>query len=206
MASIYRDLRRYVRIADAVREQIAEGSLVPGQPVPTITELCLRYGHCRATISKGLRLLESEGLLCRVRGLGYYVPSESVSPLVVAPRGGLMSDELGGPAASGEKQASSGGVMWDQAGRLDAYLGDVPPEVRLLKLSEEVGEAAEAWIGMHGHNPRKGVCRTQDDVLAELADVIITAAVAMAGVAGNATEARQHFECRLGVVLARAGI
>ena len=71
--------------------------------------------------------------------------------------------------------------MWDQVGQLYAYHEDVPAEVRLLKLTEEVGEVADAFIGMHGLNRRKGVCRTRDDLLAELADVIITAAVAMSG-------------------------
>lgn len=31
-------------------------------------------------------------------------------------------------------------VMWDQVGQLYAYHGDVPAEVRLLKLTEEVGD------------------------------------------------------------------
>jgi NTP pyrophosphatase (non-canonical NTP hydrolase) len=41
-------------------------------------------------------------------------------------------------------------AMWDQAGQLYAYHGDVPAEVRLLKLTEEVGEVADAFIGMQG--------------------------------------------------------
>jgi len=31
-------------------------------------------------------------------------------------------------------------AMWDQVGRLHAYDGEVPTEVRLLKLTEEVGD------------------------------------------------------------------
>jgi len=96
--------------------------------------------------------------------------------------------------------------MWDQIGRLHAHHGDVPAEVRLLKLTEEVGEAAEAFIGMHGLNSRKGVCRSQDDLLAELSDVIITAAVAMTGVTGDPDAARTRFERRLAVVTERAGL
>jgi NTP pyrophosphatase (non-canonical NTP hydrolase) len=96
--------------------------------------------------------------------------------------------------------------MWDQVGRLYAHHGDVPAEVRLLKLTEEVGEVAEAFIGMHGLNGRKGVCRTRDDLLAELADVIITAAVAMSGVTGDVDEARGHLERRLAAVTERAGL
>jgi len=46
--------------------------------------------------------------------------------------------------------------MWDQVKRLHEYHGDVPVEMRLLKLTEEVGEAAEALIGVRGLNGRKG--------------------------------------------------
>jgi hypothetical protein len=42
--------------------------------------------------------------------------------------------------------------------------------------------------------------------LAELADVIITAAVAMNGIAGNVDEAVTHLERRLAVVTERAGL
>jgi NTP pyrophosphatase (non-canonical NTP hydrolase) len=96
--------------------------------------------------------------------------------------------------------------MWDQMERLHGYHGDVPVEVRLLKLTEEVGEVAEAYIGIQGLNKRKGICRTPDDLLDELADVIITAAVAMRGVAGDADQARSHFERRITLVTTRAGL
>lgn len=96
--------------------------------------------------------------------------------------------------------------MWDEVDQLCGYYGDVPVEVRLLKLTEEVGEVADAFIGMRGLNRRKGVCRTRDDLLAELADVIITAAVAMSGVTGDVDEARGHLERRLAAVTERAGL
>jgi NTP pyrophosphatase (non-canonical NTP hydrolase) len=97
--------------------------------------------------------------------------------------------------------------MWDRVQRLHEYHGDVPLEVRLLKLTEEVGEAAEAFIGMRGLNSRKGVCRSREDLLDELADVIITAAVAMSAAAdGSADEAAAHLERRLEVITARARV
>lgn len=53
-------------------------------------------------------------------------------------------------------------------------------------------------------NKRKGVCRTRDDLLDELADVIITAAVAMCAIAADGTgKARSHFEQRLQTITAR---
>jgi len=94
--------------------------------------------------------------------------------------------------------------MWDDVKRLHEYHGDVPVEMRILKLTEEVGEAAEALIGVRGMNSRKGICRTTGDLLDELADVIITAAVAMSAVTGGgADEARTHFEQRLQAITAR---
>lgn len=51
--------------------------------------------------------------------------------------------------------------------------------LRLLKLSEEAGEVAQAVIGVTGHNPRKGVTHTWQDVEAELCDVAITALIAL---------------------------
>ncbi len=94
--------------------------------------------------------------------------------------------------------------MWDDIRRLHEYHGRVPLEMRVLKLTEEIGEAAEALIGMRGMNSRKGTCRTRDDLLDELADVIITAAVAMSAVTdGGADEARSHFEQRLQSITTR---
>ncbi|MGW7410698.1 MazG-like family protein [Streptomyces sp. NPDC054833] len=51
--------------------------------------------------------------------------------------------------------------------------------LRMLKLSEEVGEVAEAVIGATGQNPRKGITHTWEDVQGELCDVVITALVAL---------------------------
>ena len=46
--------------------------------------------------------------------------------------------------------------MWDQISDLHACHREVPAEIQRLKLTEETGEAAEAFIGMHGLNSRKG--------------------------------------------------
>jgi NTP pyrophosphatase (non-canonical NTP hydrolase) len=60
--------------------------------------------------------------------------------------------------------------------------------LRLLKLSEEVGEVAQAVIGATGQNPRKGTTHTWDDVRAELCDVVITALVALRTLTPDARE------------------
>ncbi len=48
--------------------------------------------------------------------------------------------------------------------------------------------------------------RERSDLLDELADVIITAAVAMSGVAGDVYQARSHLEGRIRTVATRAGL
>ena len=67
------DPRIYVRVLLRVREEIADGTLRPGEPTPTIDAFCRQFGCTRQTVSKALNLLTEEGLLVRYPGLGYYV-------------------------------------------------------------------------------------------------------------------------------------
>jgi len=67
------DPRAYVRLAAILRQQIADGTLRPGGRTPSLSRLCQEHGHARPTCGKALRMLEGEGLLTRVPGLGYYV-------------------------------------------------------------------------------------------------------------------------------------
>jgi NTP pyrophosphatase (non-canonical NTP hydrolase) len=65
--------------------------------------------------------------------------------------------------------------------RLDAVNGTGEHEraMRLMKLTEEIGEVMQAYIGVQGQNPRKGITHTDADVVEELCDVVITAMVAL---------------------------
>jgi DNA-binding GntR family transcriptional regulator len=67
------DPRAYVRLAAIVRQQIADGTLQPGGQTPSLTRLSEEHGHARLTCSKALRMLEGEGLVTRIPGLGYHV-------------------------------------------------------------------------------------------------------------------------------------
>lgn len=66
---------------------------------------------------------------------------------------------------------------------LDESNIDLDPEMdslfRVMKIGEEFGEAVAAYIGFTGQNPRKGRTHTQFDLLAELADVVVTALAAI---------------------------
>lgn len=56
---------------------------------------------------------------------------------------------------------------------------------RILKISEEAGEAAQAYIGYTGQNPRKGKTHTLEQVIDELFDVALTALVAAKSLDAN---------------------
>lgn len=97
---------------------------------------------------------------------------------------------------------------WDTVDRLVGWLDDastLPPEterlLRVMKLSEEVGETTQALAGALGTNPRKGVTHTWQDVEAELCDVILTAMVALTTLN---PDARKVFAERLGHVADRS--
>jgi NTP pyrophosphatase (non-canonical NTP hydrolase) len=98
--------------------------------------------------------------------------------------------------------------MWDHLARLHSgFLADIDEQMLIMKIAEEFGEAVQAYIGVTGQNPRKGIYATRDDVQKELADVIVTAGIAMIGMSGgDADEARAHLEKRLALVTERAGV
>ncbi|MFD3589151.1 MazG-like family protein [Streptomyces sp. NPDC058683] len=79
--------------------------------------------------------------------------------------------------------------------------GETGLVLRMLKLTEEVGEVAQAVIGATGQNPRKGVTHTWEDVQGELCDVVITALVALRTLT---PDTRQVFERHLARVTERS--
>ncbi|MCI3270129.1 MazG-like family protein [Streptomyces cylindrosporus] len=90
-----------------------------------------------------------------------------------------MTDHPTPPAPSSPDLWSSIDALWTWLDGNRPLGGKEGLLLRMLKLSEEVGEVAEAVIGATGQNPRKGVTHTWDDVQAELCDVVITALVAL---------------------------
>jgi len=97
---------------------------------------------------------------------------------------------------------------WGTVDQLVEWLdteSELPPQtarvLRVLKITEEVGEVAEAIHGVTGSNPRKGRSHTWEDVEKELCDVILTAMVALSTVT---RDAQKVFETRLAHVAERS--
>lgn len=113
---------------------------------------------------------------------------------------GTPSEPQSAVVDDGQWATIQGLVDW-----LDAANGRSQDEItlRLLKLSEEVGEVSQAWIGVAGQNPRKGVTHTREDVADELCDVIVTAAVALTSLLADPAG---HLNAKLAKIAARSGV
>ncbi|WP_017598588.1 GntR family transcriptional regulator [Nocardiopsis lucentensis] len=66
---------RYLRIAEDLRHQILEGTLPPGERVPSESELIHRYGVAQGTVRKAMTELRTRGLVETFHGRGTFVRS-----------------------------------------------------------------------------------------------------------------------------------
>lgn len=91
-------------------------------------------------------------------------------------------------------------VKWldSKNGRSDHELA-----MRTLKVTEEAGEVAAAYLGVHGQNPRKGHSHGWADVMDELVDVIVTASVALATITDRPQEV---LDAKLAKIAARSEV
>src|SRR5687768_8221892 len=71
---------QYLRLADELRQQIASGSLQPGDRLPTFAEARAVYGANAYTVERAQALLEQEGLISRARGRGALVLQPAAKP------------------------------------------------------------------------------------------------------------------------------
>ena len=71
--TVFSDPRRYVQIASSVRGQIVNGTLRPGDPVPSLAKLAATFAVGRRTACHAVQILLHEELVWYVPGLGYYI-------------------------------------------------------------------------------------------------------------------------------------
>lgn len=88
------------------------------------------------------------------------------------------------------------GYDWDHLDKLATYYAGNNPTSdnavmwQIIKLMEESGELASAYISYRGQNPRKGdIPETLHDVIKECCDVIITGLVALSTLSADAESA-----------------
>lgn len=92
-------------------------------------------------------------------------------------------------------------IDWQLVQLVDQYLDDnvsnqyrgeplAQSAMRVGKIAEELGEAMSAFIGLTGQNPRKGYTHSTADLLDELADIALTALLAIQHFTKNTSETR----------------
>ncbi|WP_231493493.1 FadR/GntR family transcriptional regulator [Alicyclobacillus macrosporangiidus] len=72
------ELKLYHRIANAIRSQIEQGLLRPGDRLPPLGELAEQFGCSRATVREALSALRGQGLIEFRHGDGTFVRTASV--------------------------------------------------------------------------------------------------------------------------------
>lgn len=72
----------YLRVADAIRDNIASGRFDDATRLPSETELTQLFGVSRATVREALSALERDGLISRAHGKGTFArkPQFTLSP------------------------------------------------------------------------------------------------------------------------------
>lgn len=75
-----RSIATHARIRDTLRSQIQDGTLRPGDQLPTEHELIDQYAVSRHTVRVALQALVSEGLIERHAGYGTFVTSYATDP------------------------------------------------------------------------------------------------------------------------------
>ena len=84
--------QKYTDILEKVQEDIRSGRYIPGQRLPSETELVRRYGASRMTVFRAMHELQNMGLVVRRVGSGTFVAQSSKSKSHVF---GLLIPELG---------------------------------------------------------------------------------------------------------------
>src|ERR1700733_8338657 len=82
------NLPPYAQIAAELRDQITNGTLAPGDRVPSTREITQRWGVAMATATKALTALRQEGIVRPIPGVGTVVgarPPAHRRPLALAP-------------------------------------------------------------------------------------------------------------------------
>ncbi|KMY44641.1 GntR family transcriptional regulator [Bacillus sp. FJAT-27916] len=72
----------FQQIAQIIRDDIVEETLVEGERVPSENELSSFYNINRATVRKGLQTLVDEGIIYKKRGIGMFVMEGAKEKLV----------------------------------------------------------------------------------------------------------------------------
>ncbi|MFI6457993.1 winged helix-turn-helix domain-containing protein [Streptosporangium amethystogenes] len=67
----------YLQIADDLRDQIRDGTLAPGDPLPSTTQLATTYDASLSVVKLAVGVLRTEGLVIGQQGKGVFVRDDA---------------------------------------------------------------------------------------------------------------------------------
>ena len=149
MTSNGKGMPKYARVAEAIRAQIADGTLRPGQPAPSGAALSRITGYSTLTCRKALRVLIADGAL--IPG-----PSRNARPRVAGPPQLPVERDLAAAAralAAGlaGRRRANGLTQPELAGRIGVSVTTVGhAETGRLWQSRQFWERADAILGAGG--------------------------------------------------------
>lgn len=73
-------MNKYSNMAFDLRQSIIDGTYDPGDKLPTIPQLCKKYGVSKITVKRAMDELELQGLIARRRGAGTFVTAPPQGP------------------------------------------------------------------------------------------------------------------------------
>lgn len=120
----------YAEIAAHYRQQIQEGTLRPGATMPSLRQVCERFGVAQTTANRAYRMLKMEGLTLPQPGVGTVVAGPSSSNIEARVRAHEETGQaLGGGETSQILEVGTTGADELVAPRLDVSQG-TPVHVR----------------------------------------------------------------------------
>jgi hypothetical protein len=147
-------LPKYARVAAAIRSQVADGTLRPGQPAPSGAALSRVTGYSTLTCRRALRLLIAEGVLAPG-------PSRNARPRVAGPPQLPAERDLAAAARDlsaglAARRRANGLTQPELAARVGVSVTTVGhAETGRLWQSREFWERADAVLGAGGELLRR---------------------------------------------------
>jgi DNA-binding LacI/PurR family transcriptional regulator len=153
------------QLYERLRDLVADGSITPGQRLPSEAELCRQLNISRNTVRQALQRLEGDGLIARVPGRGTYVTGDVALPTrqqtIAFITGKFDSDYYSALLAGAEAAASERGYHM-----LFSNVGGVGGERAALDLMARDGvRGALIWPMADDHNPPRLVHYARESTL-----------------------------------------
>ena len=72
-APVSKTTRIYEKVVEKLKEEIADGRLLPGDPLPSERQLMETFGVSRSSLREAFRVMELLGLIESIAGQGRFV-------------------------------------------------------------------------------------------------------------------------------------